>query len=86
MDESLLKRVEESLDQVRPYLKVDGGNIEVVEITEDNILKVRLLGACENCNMSYTTMKAGIEETIKKSIPEIKEIIAINALYPKANQ
>lgn len=74
----LLKKVEESLDTIRPYLKTDGGNIEVVEITEDNVVKVKLLGNCENCPMSFMTMKAGVEESLRKAVPDIKGIVAVN--------
>lgn len=79
----LLKKVEQSLNNIRPYLNADGGDIEVVEITEDMTLKVRLTGACESCSLSYMTMKAGVEENIKKDIPEILRIEAINVAVPK---
>lgn len=79
----LLKKVEQSLDNVRPYLKADGGDIEVVELTDEMTLRVKLLGACESCSLSYMTMKAGVEENIKKDIPEIQRIEAINALTPQ---
>lgn len=79
----LLKKVEQSLNNIRPYLNADGGDIEVVEITEDMTLKVRLTGACESCSLSYMTMKAGVEENIKKDIPEILRIEAVNVAVPK---
>ena len=69
--ESLLEKVDKALDSIRPYLEADGGNIEVVEVTDDKIVKVKLLGACNGCSMSHMTMKGGIEEAIKKTIPEI---------------
>lgn len=69
--ENLKSRVEEALETIRPYLKADGGNIEVVDITAEMVLKVRLLGNCESCPMSFMTMKAGVEEAIKKHVPEI---------------
>ena len=75
---SLKNRVEISLNSIRPYLETDGGNIEVVEITEDMIVKVKLIGNCESCPMSFMTMKAGIEEAIKKAIPEIQKVEAVN--------
>ena len=78
--ESLLQRIEKSLDSIRPYLQVDGGNIEVVEVSQEMTLRVKFTGACENCDMSYTTMKAGVEQVIKQEVPEIKEIVAINSL------
>ena len=74
----LTKRVEDALEQIRPYLQADGGNVSLVEITEDKIVKLELLGACKSCSMSMMTMKAGIEETIKRAVPEIKGIEAIN--------
>ncbi|HEY0031014.1 MAG TPA: NifU family protein [Bacteroidia bacterium] len=73
-----LAKVEEALDQIRPYLQADGGNVSLVEITEDNIVRVELLGACKSCSMSMMTMKAGIEESIKRAVPEIKGVEAIN--------
>lgn len=79
----LLKKVEQSLNNIRPYLNADGGDIEVVEITEDMTLKVKLTGACESCSLSYMTMKAGVEENIKKDIPEILRIEAVNVAVPK---
>ncbi len=73
----IYSKVESSLDTIRPYLIKDGGNIEVVEITEDFIVKVKLLGACESCPMSFMTMKAGVEQSIKNAIPEIKGIMTV---------
>lgn len=75
---TLHKRVEDALDTIRPYLEADGGNVQVIEITPDQVLKLGLTGACKTCNMSHMTMKAGIEETIKRAVPEIKEIISVN--------
>ncbi|MCW3077664.1 MAG: nitrogen-fixing NifU protein [Bacteroidetes bacterium] len=78
MSSPLHRRVEEALDTIRPYLEADGGNVELIEITDDMVLKLELKGACKTCNMSQMTMKAGIEETIKRAAPEIKEIISVN--------
>lgn len=75
--EDILKRVHVTLDQVRPYLQADGGDIEVVELTEDNILKVRLTGACNGCPFSMQTLKAGVEQAVKRDIPEIREVIEV---------
>jgi Fe-S cluster biogenesis protein NfuA len=77
--ESLYKRVEDALDSIRPYLQADGGNVEVVEITDDQVLKLSLKGACRSCNMSHMTLKGGIEETVRRAVPEIKQIVSINA-------
>jgi Fe-S cluster biogenesis protein NfuA len=74
----LSDKVEKALEQIRPYLQADGGNVALVEITDDNIVKLELLGACKNCSMSMMTMKAGIEETIKRIAPEVKGVLAVN--------
>ncbi|MEO8794799.1 MAG: NifU family protein [Daejeonella sp.] len=74
----LLQRVENALDTIRPYLEADGGNVSVEEITADNIVRLRLLGSCGSCPMSIMTLKAGIEQAIKREVPEIESIEAIN--------
>lgn len=74
----LTARVETALEQIRPYLQADGGNVSLVEITDDNIVKLELHGACKSCSMSMMTMKAGIEESIKRIAPEIMGVQAIN--------
>lgn len=74
----LLKKVEASLDTMRPYLNDDGGNVEIVEITDDMIVRVKLVGACSTCPQSFMTMKAGIEEAVKRAVPEIKGVEAVN--------
>jgi Fe-S cluster biogenesis protein NfuA len=76
--DTLHRRVEEALDTIRPYLEADGGNVEVIEITANQTLKIELKGACKTCNMSHMTMRSGIEETIKRAVPEIKQIISVN--------
>jgi len=77
-NEELKQKVEEALQTIRPYLEADGGNVSLLEITDDMIVKLELHGACKSCSMSMMTMKAGIEETIKRSVPGIKEVVAIN--------
>ena len=74
----LLQKVESALDSIRPYLEADGGNVSVEEITPDNIVKLKLLGACGSCPMSIMTLKAGIEQAIKKAVPEIEGVEALN--------
>ena len=78
--QSLLDRVDKALDDVRPHLKVDGGNVEVVDITDDMILQVKWLGSCQSCSMSAMTMRAGIEQTVKGQVPEIASVEAINGI------
>ena len=77
-DPELLLRIENTLDTLRPYLQADSGNVSVIEVTEDMIVKLELLGACSNCSMSMMTLKAGIEQSILKAIPEIKGVVAVN--------
>lgn len=74
----LLERVEASLDTMRPYLNDDGGNVEVVDITDEMVVRVKLIGACSTCPQSFMTMKAGIEEAVKRAVPEIKGVVAVN--------
>ena len=75
---SIESKVREALDQLRPFLHNDGGDMELVEITDDATVVVRLLGSCQSCSMSVMTLKAGLEESVKKAAPEVKEVIAIN--------
>lgn len=77
---TLLERVEKSLDNIRPYLEADGGDVRIIEITAENIVKLELLGACSSCPMSAMTLKAGVEESIRKAVPEIMGILAVNTL------
>ncbi|MFO8054023.1 MAG: NifU family protein [Bacteroidales bacterium] len=74
----LENKVKSVIDQVRPYLEADGGNIEFVNITEDNVVNVELQGACASCPMSIMTLKQGVEQAMIKAIPEIKSVEAIN--------
>lgn len=76
-DEKLRLAIEEALDSVRPHLKEDGGNVEVIELNPNGVLTVKWLGTCRNCEMSQMTLKAGIEQTIIQKIPEIKEVKAV---------
>lgn len=73
-----IDQIEIALDSIRPYLEADGGNVKVIELTEDMVLKLELLGACSSCPMSTMTLKAGVEEAIKKAIPEIVKVEAVN--------
>ena len=74
---NLTEQVEQALETIRPYLLADGGDVAIEEITEDKVVKLKLLGNCGSCKMSFMTMKAGIEEAIKRSVPEIKGVVAI---------
>ena len=72
------EKVERSLDTMRPYLQDDGGNVEVVNITDEGVVQVRLLGACSTCPQSFMTMKAGIETAVKQAVPGITGVVAIS--------
>jgi Fe-S cluster biogenesis protein NfuA len=76
--EVIERKVKNLIEQVRPYLQQDGGDIRFVEITPDNIVNVELTGACGSCPYSTMTLKNGVESTIRKAIPEIKAVEAIN--------
>lgn len=76
--EELTQKIEASLDSIRPYLEADGGNVKVAQVTDDHIVKLEFVGNCGNCPMSTMTFKAGVEEAIKRAVPEIKGIEVIN--------
>ena len=73
----LKEKVEEALDKVRPSLQADGGDVELVDIDEDGVVKVKLQGSCAGCPMSQMTLKMGIEKILKQNIPEIKSVESI---------
>jgi Fe-S cluster biogenesis protein NfuA len=70
-------KVTEVLDKVRPALQRDGGNVELVEVTDDGVVKVKLVGACAGCPMSQMTLKNGIERILKQEVPEVKEVVNV---------
>lgn len=72
----LREKVEEALDRIRPGLRFDGGDVELIDV-EDGVVTLRLVGACGGCPMSTMTLKMGIERAIKSAVPEIKEVIAV---------
>ena len=71
------ERVKSVLNKMRPSLQADGGDVELVEITPDGVVKVKLMGACSGCMMSQMTLKMGIEKAIKQEVPEVKEVISV---------
>lgn len=71
------QKIEEVLDKIRPSIQADGGDVELVSIRDDNVVEVRLTGACKGCPMSTLTLKAGIERVIKQEIDEVKEVISV---------
>ena len=71
-------RIQSALDEIRPYLQTDGGDISFIDINEEYEVRVKLMGACGNCPMSLQTLKLGVEKTIQKSVPEVKRVIAFD--------
>ncbi|MCX5696905.1 MAG: NifU family protein [Candidatus Omnitrophica bacterium] len=71
------EKVEKALEKIRPMLMADGGNVDLVEVTKDGVVKLRLTGTCGCCPMSQMTLKMGVERILKQEVPEIKEVIAI---------
>ncbi|MDP4664340.1 MAG: NifU family protein [Salibacteraceae bacterium] len=78
MSEELLKKVCDALDEIRPFLNEDGGDLSIVELTEDLILKIEFTGACSSCSMNNMTFKNGVEDAIKRLVPEIKGVVPVN--------
>jgi len=79
MNNDLKTKVEGALETMRPFLAADGGDMELVGITDDMVVQLRLLGSCKECNMSEMTLKAGIEEAVKRVAPEITAVVAVTA-------
>lgn len=77
-NDQLITRIERALDSMRPYLAADGGNVKVLEVTNDMTVRLELVGSCGSCPMSAMTFKGGLEEAILKAVPEITKVEAIN--------
>lgn len=82
-DRQLKERIESALDNIRPFMKADGGNVKLLDVTEEKIVILELTGNCGDCPMSEMTLKAGVEEAIKRNIPEIKGVRTIKDGEPK---
>ena len=77
-DKEVLRiKVLDALDQLRPFLHADGGDMELVDITDDAVVQVRMLGSCSDCSMSQMTIKGGLEEALKMAAPELKGVVAV---------
>lgn len=74
-----MERVEKALEKIRPYLVADGGDISVVDITDEMVLRVELKGACNGCPFSMQTLKAGVEMAVRNEVPEIREVVDVNS-------
>ncbi len=70
-------KIKNAINQIRPNLQADGGDVELVDVSEDGVVKVRLTGACRGCPMSQMTLKIGIEKFLKKEVPEVKEVVSV---------
>ncbi len=81
-EKNLIEKVEMALEGIRPYLEADGGNVKILEITPEKVVRLELLGACGTCPMSTMTLKAGVEESIKRAVPEVVAVEAINITSP----
>jgi Fe-S cluster biogenesis protein NfuA len=79
IDARMRLRVEEALDSIRPYLMADGGSVRLLNITPDNVVELELLGACGTCPMSTMTLRAGIEQSIKRAVPQVARVEAVSA-------
>ena len=80
--DQLKEKVETALNDIRPYLEADGGGVKVMQVSEDKVVTLELMGSCSHCPMSVMTMRAGIEETIKRLVPEVNSVEAINITSP----
>ncbi|PSR03468.1 MAG: NifU family protein [Bacteroidetes bacterium QS_8_68_28] len=78
-DDAMHGQIEDALDTIRPYLMADGGSVRLLNVTPDNVVELELLGACGSCPMSTMTLRAGIEQALKRSVPEVSRVEAVNA-------
>ena len=76
-DKIIISKIEEALQEVRPFLEADGGDIRFIELTDDWVVKVKLLGSCSSCSISMQTLKNGVEVVIKRAVPEVKKIVEV---------
>jgi Fe-S cluster biogenesis protein NfuA len=76
--QEIIVKVNNALDQLRPFLHADGGDMELVDVTNDAVVQVRLLGACSDCSMSAMTLKAGLVDALKSAAPEVKSVEAVS--------
>ena len=78
-DAELRRKIEDGLDSIRPYLMADGGEVRLLQITDEMVVELELLGACGTCPMSTMTLRAGIEQALKHAVPQIRRVDAVNA-------
>jgi len=79
-DKNVLSKIEVALQEIRPFLEADGGDINFIELTDDWVVKVKLIGACSSCSISMMTLKNGVEMAVKRAVPKVKEVLEISSL------
>ena len=79
-DKTILSKIEFALEEIRPFLEADGGDINFIELTDEWVVKVKLIGACSSCSISMMTLKNGVEMAVKRAVPKVKEVIEIASL------
>ena len=79
-DKTILSKIAVALDEIRPFLEADGGDINFIELTDNWVVKVKLIGACSSCNISMMTLKNGVEMAVKRAVPKVKEVLEISSL------
>jgi len=77
-DKKTIKKIEDALAEIRPFLQGDGGDIHFVELSDDWIVKVKLVGACSSCSISMMTLKNGVEVVVKNAVPEVKKVVEVS--------
>lgn len=78
-DKTIINKIETALAEIRPFLEDDGGDINFIELTDEWVVKVKLIGACSTCSISSSTMKNGVELAVKRAVPRVKEVLEISA-------
>ena len=79
-DKTIIDKIEVALQEIRPFLEADGGDINFIELTDEWVVKVKLVGACSSCNISMMTLKNGVEVVVKRAVPEVKAVIEVSSL------
>ena len=79
-DKKILDKIEAALEEIRPFLEADGGDINFIELTDEWVVKVKLIGACSSCSISMMTLKNGVEMAVKRAVPKVKEVLEISSL------
>ena len=78
-DKKIIAKIEGALEEIRPFLEQDGGDMHFIELTDDWVVKLKLVGACSSCSISMMTLKNGVEVAIKQAVPEVKEVVDIDS-------